>query len=85
VGLLTGKIRAANLTVSYMHGKRVKKDRDAIWQNSQSGIVGHFAVLDKQTFDNVPNFRRVLITLDAWTHGIDVQQVSLVINYDLPV
>ena len=28
---------------------------------------------------------RVLITTDVWARGIDVQQVSLVINYDLPV
>ncbi len=27
---------------------------------------------------------RVLITTDLLAHGIDVQQVSLVINYDLP-
>jgi len=27
---------------------------------------------------------RVLITTDIWARGIDVQQVSLVINYDLP-
>ncbi|PRQ35954.1 putative RNA helicase [Rosa chinensis] len=27
---------------------------------------------------------RVLITIDVWAQGIDVQQVSLVINYDLP-
>ena len=27
---------------------------------------------------------RVLITTDIWGRGIDVQQVSLVINYDLP-
>ena len=27
---------------------------------------------------------RVLITTDVWSRGIDVQQVSLVINYDLP-
>ncbi|KAJ1507534.1 RNA helicase [Coelomomyces lativittatus] len=28
---------------------------------------------------------RVLITTDVWARGIDVQQVSLVINYDLPL
>lgn len=27
---------------------------------------------------------RALITTDVWARGIDVQQVSLVINYDLP-
>jgi len=27
---------------------------------------------------------RVLITTDMWARGIDVSQVSLVINYDLP-
>lgn len=30
------------------------------------------------------NYSRVLITTDVWARGIDVQQVSLVINYDLP-
>lgn len=28
---------------------------------------------------------RVLITTDVWGRGLDVQQVSLVINYDLPL
>jgi len=28
--------------------------------------------------------RRVLITTDLWARGIDVSQISLVINYDLP-
>jgi len=28
--------------------------------------------------------QRVLITTDVWARGLDVSQVSLVINYDLP-
>ena len=28
---------------------------------------------------------RVLISTDIWSRGIDVQQVSLVVNYDLPL
>lgn len=28
---------------------------------------------------------RVLITTDLWARGLDVKQVSLVINYDVPI
>ena len=42
----------------------------------------------KQTMFQWKEFRsggsRVLIATDVWGRGIDVQQVSLVINYDLP-
>lgn len=45
--------------------------------------------MDQKQRDQVMNeFRggksRVLISTDVWARGIDVQQVSLVINYDLP-
>ncbi|KAJ3556103.1 hypothetical protein NM688_g2208 [Phlebia brevispora] len=66
VDWLTEKMRAANFTVSSMHGEMVQKERDAIMQEFRSGTS------------------RVLITTDVWARGIDVQQVSLVINYDLP-
>ncbi|KAI0034118.1 DEAD-domain-containing protein [Vararia minispora EC-137] len=63
---LTEKMRAANFTVSSMHGEMPQKERDAIMSDFRSGTS------------------RVLITTDVWARGIDVQHVSLVINYDLP-
>ncbi|KAF8341247.1 ATP-dependent RNA helicase FAL1, partial [Cantharellus anzutake] len=66
VDWLTEKMRAANFTVSSMHGEMAQKERDAIMSEFRGGSS------------------RVLITTDVWARGIDVQQVSLVINYDLP-
>ncbi|KZS97868.1 DEAD-domain-containing protein [Sistotremastrum niveocremeum HHB9708] len=66
VDWLTEKMRAANFTVSSMHGEMVQKERDTIMSEFRGGSS------------------RVLITTDVWARGIDVQQVSLVINYDLP-
>lgn len=43
-----------------------------LWENSAKG-TGAFLLTS-----------RVLITTDVWARGIDVQNVSLVINYDLP-
>lgn len=59
-------------------------------------IQNHFTVssmhgdLNQKERDEVmDNFRaghsRVLIATDVWSRGIDVQQVSLVINYDVPI
>lgn len=39
---------------------------------------------DKIMSDFRSGHSRVLISTDVWARGIDVQQVSLVINYDLP-
>jgi len=48
----------------------------------------HGEMPQKERDEIMSNFRlgnqRVLITTDIWARGIDVQQVSLVINYDLP-
>lgn len=75
-------MRAANFTVTSMHGEMPQKERDSIMGEFRSGNS------------------RVLITTDVWARGLDVQQViyqlhhcimmkmndqvSLVINYDLP-
>jgi ATP-dependent RNA helicase len=76
-------MRASNFTVSSMHGEMVQKERDAIMAEFRSGTsyvstLTYILQLDSRLF------RRVLITTDVWARGIDVQQVSLVINYDLP-
>lgn len=48
----------------------------------------HGDMPQKERDDVMRNFRtgqsRVLIVTDVWGRGLDVQQVSLVINYDLP-
>ena len=48
----------------------------------------HGEMTQKERDSVMQSFRqgnsRVLITTDVWARGIDVQQVSLVINYDLP-
>ena len=80
---MTEKMRAANFTVSSMHGEMPQKERDAIMGEFRSGTsyvhCGNHPVELSLTPD-----RRVLITTDVWARGIDVQHVSLVINYDLP-
>merc|ERR1719161_2110610 len=43
-------------------------------QNERDAIMSKFRAGDS----------RVLITTDVWSRGLDVQKVSLVINYDLP-
>ncbi|KAF8460530.1 putative eukaryotic translation initiation factor eIF-4A subunit [Kalaharituber pfeilii] len=49
----------------------------------------HDGTPEEKRRSNLQNFRqgnsRILISTDPWMRGIDVQQVSFVINYDLPV
>lgn len=66
VDWLAQKMRAANFTVSAMHGDMPQRERDTLMEEFRSGQS------------------RVLIATDVWGRGLDVQQVSLVINYDLP-
>lgn len=56
---------------------------------SNFSVVSMHGDMKQEDRDKVMNdFRsghsRVLISTDVWARGIDVQQVSLVINYDLP-
>jgi ATP-dependent RNA helicase len=78
---LTDKMRKANFTVASMHGDMVQNERDTIMQSFRSGEKYLFFVF---LFILFIFFSRVLITTDIWARGLDVQQVSLVINYDLP-
>lgn len=53
-------------------------------------VVSMHGDMKQEERDKVMNeFRlgnsRVLISTDVWARGIDVQQVSLVINYDIPI
>ena len=79
-------MRAANFTVSSMHGEMPQKERDAIMAEFRGGTSwAHWSrwCAWSVALLTLPR-RRVLITTDVWARGIDVQQVSLVINYDLP-
>jgi superfamily II DNA/RNA helicase len=54
-----------------------------LWESSEvvkGGLISRFTQSGLVLIEG----SRVLITTDVWARGIDVQQVSLVINYDLP-
>ncbi len=58
-------------------------------KSSSFSVISMHGDMSQEDRENVmEKFRsgqsRVLITTDIWGRGIDVQQVSLVINYDLP-
>lgn len=65
-----------------MHGEMVQKERDTIMAEFRGGTSWVSSLFQGSVIYFVS--RRVLITTDVWARGIDVQQVSLVINYDLP-
>lgn len=59
-------------------------------KNANFSVVSMHGDMKQEERDKIMNeFRlgnsRVLISTDVWARGIDVQQVSLVINYDLPI
>ncbi len=91
-------MREHNFTVSAMHGQMPQEERDKIMSEFRSGKrhVDPYCIFTIRTADlaltlilELVSFSRlrlsrVLITTDVWGRGLDVQQVSLVINYDLP-
>ena len=86
VDWLTEKMHSREFTVSAM----VSDIQQWIFCNGSSimASVQHGDMEQKQREVLMKEFRsgssRVLITTDLLARGIDVQQVSLVINYDLP-
>jgi ATP-dependent RNA helicase len=88
VDWLTEKMREANFTVSSMHGDMPQK---VSFNERRIENIKHlrlYLFFLQERDEIMKEFRsgqtRVLITTDVWARGIDVQQVSLVINYDLP-
>ncbi|KAK2112261.1 Eukaryotic initiation factor 4A-III [Saguinus oedipus] len=100
VDWLTEKMREANFTVSSMHGDMPQKERESIMKEFRSGArlvsralrlcCSGFAGLYGRHFMCTASGQgpglgsRVLISTDVWARGLDVPQVSLIINYDLP-
>ena len=69
-------------------GSRVEWLAEKMKSNNFAVCAVHGEMKQEQRDQVMEDFRsggsRVLIATDIWGRGIDVQQVSLVINYDLP-
>jgi len=68
--------------------KKVEWLAERMRQNNFTVVSMHGDMKQQERDLVMKDFRaghsRVLITTDIWARGLDVQQVSLVINYDLP-
>ncbi|SGY75224.1 BQ5605_C005g03408 [Microbotryum silenes-dioicae] len=91
VDWLTEKMREANFTVSATHAGKLRTSsaaRSSLASLPPQVSSMHGDMPQKERDTIMGEFRggnsRVLITTDVWARGLDVQQVSLVINYDLP-
>ena len=71
----------------------MKKKVDWLTEHMQKNnfpVISIHSEMPQQERDYIMNVfrkgeKRVLITTDIWARGIDVTQISLVINYDLPL
>lgn len=52
-------------------------------------ITIHSSMSQKQRIENYKTFKeaqkRIMVTTDIFSRGIDIERVNLVINYDMPV
>jgi ATP-dependent RNA helicase len=68
--------------------KKVEWLSEKMHQHNFTASIMHGDMKQHQRDAVMSDFRagnsRVLITTDVWARGLDVQQLSLVINYDLP-
>jgi superfamily II DNA/RNA helicase len=70
--------------------KKYKADelRQILEENNYSVSILHGDMIQKEREEIMNEFRhgktRILLTTDILSRGIDIQQVSLVINYDMP-
>ena len=68
--------------------KKVDWLRTKLTQSNFSVVAMHGDMKQEDRNKIMSDFRsghsRILIATDVWARGIDVQQVSLVVNYDLP-
>ena len=62
--------------ISSIHGDLKQIERDSVMKDFRSGVTRVLVTTDLLT--------RVLVTTDLLARGIDVYQVSLVINYEMP-
>lgn len=76
-------------TILYCNSvKRVKDLREAMEQDGFPVICIHSSMVDGERKEAIQEFKqgkyRVLISSDVTARGIDIQQVGVVINFDIP-
>jgi translation initiation factor 4A len=75
--------------IVYCNKKNKAEDlRNSLYEQNFSVSLLHGDLMQKEREEIMKEFRvggtRILITTDILSRGIDIQQVSLVINYDMP-
>jgi ATP-dependent RNA helicase DDX19/DBP5 len=73
--------------VASLHGAKDASERDAIIDRFREGKekVRHFTITAVITDGRLCALVQVLITTNVIARGIDIMQVNMVVNYDLPL